>query len=133
MIPFLFLLAGKSAKTAMLLTTFIPGGGQFYTHRWVKGVIFGGVQSFVMYSAVKTQLELKDIEDEINQNSTDSLLSERKDILDRRREIAWWGALVWSLSILDAYVDAKLYNFNANVARNKFNEPQIQLSYEFYF
>lgn len=112
----------------MLLTTLIPGGGQFYTERYVKGVIIGGAQSYLLYRGIQTQIRL----DEIGQESI-ALPEERQNLLEKRRQIAWWMALVWSLGILDAYVDAQLYNFESDLSFDQTGSVKTTLSFKIYY
>ncbi len=124
---YVLLLISKSAKTAMLLTTLIPGGGQFYTKRYVKGILIGGAQSYLIYQGAQTQLRLFEIDREPNGINA-GLQQEKQNLLDKRRQLAWWMALVWSLGILDAYVDAQLYNFESNLTFDERGSPKVELS-----
>ena len=97
----------------MLLTTFIPGGGQFYTERYFKGIIIGGLQSYLIYREVQTQLKINELERATALSDEQQALLNNK--LDERRELGWWMALVWTIGILDAYVDAQLYGFESKL------------------
>jgi hypothetical protein len=112
----------------MLLTTVFPGGGQFYTERYAKGIIIGGVQSFLIYRQVQTQLRLNDLEKSNNPNQ--ELLQKKDNLLDTRRELAWWMVLVWTAGILDAYVDAQLYNFESNLSLDQNGALKTELSFK---
>lgn len=129
---YILLLISKSAKTAMLLTTLIPGGGQFYTKRYVKGILIGGAQSYLIYQGTQTQLRLYEIDREWN-GTIPEFQQEKSALLDKRRQIAWWIALVWSLGILDAYVDAQLYNFESNLSLDKNGDPKATLSFKIHY
>ena len=129
---YFLLIFSKSATTAMLLTTIFPGGGQFYTERYAKGIIIGGVQSFLIYREVQTQLRLNEIEETLN-NPTPALLQEKDNLLDTRRELAWWMALVWTVGILDAYVDAQLYNFESSLSLDQNGAPKTELSFKIHY
>jgi len=124
--PYLLFIIAKSATTAMLLTTFVPGGGQFYTKRYTKGIIIGGAQAYLIYSGIQTQIDLNEI------NRTTDLATEQQnykdDLLEQRREIAWWMALVWTIGVFDAYVDAQLYNFESDLSLDKTGRPRVELS-----
>jgi hypothetical protein len=80
----------KSAGKAMLLCI-IPGGGQFYTERYVPGILIGGGEITLGYLAYKKHLEKN--------------YSERNSLL-------WWELFVFGYSLADAYVGAKMYNFD---------------------
>jgi hypothetical protein len=122
-------LISKSAATAMLLTTFIPGGGQFYTKRWFKGILIGGTQSYIIYKGAKTQFELNDVERKLQESYSSSLAAEKEDLLVQRREILWLGALVWTIGVLDAYVDARLYDFKSDITIDARGDPKITISF----
>lgn len=107
----LFLIAEKSAKVAITLSLFIPGGGQIYTKNYIKGGIFGVTQSFLIYQTYKAICSVR--EAEANPNTPDSILADKKASRDT---FLWWDAVVWFLAGADAYVDAKMYNFNSNTA-----------------
>jgi hypothetical protein len=125
---YIFLLISKSAKTAMLLTTLIPGGGQFYTQRYVKGVIIGGTQSYLIYRGVQTQINLNELEQE-----SITYLEDRQNLLEQRSQIAWWMVLVWSLGILDAYVDAQLCSFESNLSFDQAGSVKTTLSFKIHY
>jgi hypothetical protein len=127
----LLLIISKSAKTAMLLTTLIPGGGQFYTERYFKGIIIGGTQSYLIYRGVQTQLRLKELEREINLSPEEQ--EEEESLLDQRREIGWWMALVWTIGILDAYVDAQLYGFESDLTIDQRGSPKVEISLKIHY
>jgi hypothetical protein len=116
----------------MLLTTIVPGGGQFYTERYAKGVIIGGVQSYLIYRGIQTQLRLNETEEKLN-NPTPKLLQDKEDLLSTRRKIAWWMMLVWTVGILDAYVDAQLYNFESNLSIDQSGALKTELSFKIHY
>lgn len=127
----LLLIISKSAKTAMLLTTIIPGGGQFYTERYFKGIVIGGAQSYLIYREVQTQIKINELQRETNlSNEQQALLDEK---LDERREIGWWMALVWGIGILDAYVDAQLYGFESELTIDQRGSPKATLSLKIHY
>lgn len=80
----------KSAKTAMLLCLF-PGGGQFYTERYISGVLIGAGEITLGYYAIKNHFEEN--------------YSERNSFL-------WWELFLFGYSLADAYVGAKMYGFD---------------------
>ncbi len=115
----------------MLLTTIIPGGGQFYTERYVKGIIIGGAQSYLIYKEVQIQLKINELEREAILSTEQQALLDGK--LDERREIGWWMALVWATGILDAYVDAQLYGFESELTIDQRGSPKVALSLKIHY
>ncbi|MGB9721523.1 MAG: hypothetical protein ACPL28_08610 [bacterium] len=96
----------KSAKTAMLLSVF-PGGGQFYTERYVPGVLISAGEITLGYYAVKNHLEKN--------------YSERNSFL-------WWELFLFGYSLADAYVGAKMYGFDIET-----NIDKVSLVYRLKF
>ncbi len=113
----------------MLLTTIFPGGGQFYTERYAKGIIIGGTQSYLIYKGIQTQLRLNEIEKNLS-GATPEMIENKETLLHQRRIITWWMALVWTIGILDAYVDAQLYNFESNLSLDRNGALKTELSFK---
>ncbi|UCF70427.1 MAG: hypothetical protein JSW49_09565 [candidate division WOR-3 bacterium] len=82
--------AEKNAGIAMLLCVF-PGGGQFYTERYVPGVIIGAAEIAIGYYAYKYH---------------------RDEDYTRRNSMLWWGLFTFGFSLADAYVGAKMHGFD---------------------
>ncbi|MBE0433855.1 hypothetical protein IBX73_10385 [candidate division WOR-3 bacterium] len=82
--------AEKNAGLAMLLCIF-PGGGQFYTERYVPGAIIGIAEIAIGYYAYQYHLEGDDA---------------------RRNSMLWWGLFTFGFSLADAYVGAKMHGFD---------------------
>ncbi len=88
----------------MLRSLALPGWGQFYNGQWFKALIVVGAQSALVGYAV-------------HYNNKSRIFPEgssgREDSLDRRNGMFWLMALTKLLSMVDAYVDAHLYDFDA--------------------
>jgi hypothetical protein len=95
--------AEKNAGVAMLLCAF-PGGGQFYTGRYVPGVLIGGAEIAIGYYAYNYH---------------------RDEDYTRRNSMLWWGLFVFGFSLADAYVGAKMYGFDVETDIDK-----VSLSYK---
>uniref|UniRef100_A0A7C4XTI8 DUF5683 domain-containing protein n=1 Tax=candidate division WOR-3 bacterium TaxID=2052148 RepID=A0A7C4XTI8_UNCW3 len=95
----------KLVRTAMLLSLF-PGGGQFYTERYIPGFLIGTGEVTLGYLAYK--------------NHRDGNYSERNSFL-------WWELFLFGYSLADAYVGAKMYGFDVETDLNK-----VSLSYNFF-
>lgn len=87
----------KSAGVAMLLCL-LPGGGQFYTERYIPGIIIGAGEVTLGYFAYKYHKENKYAE---------------------RNSLLWWELFLFGYSLADAYVGAKMYNFDVETDLNK--------------
>jgi hypothetical protein len=83
-------IAEKNANIAMLMCVF-PGGGQFYTERYVPGIVIGATEIALGYYAYKYH---------------------RDGEYKQRNSILWWGLFVFGFSLADAYVGAKMHGFD---------------------
>ena len=92
----------KSPKSAMIRSLVFPGLGQFYNEQYIKAAIVlagqGTLIGFSFYYNNKAS------------NSTTPL--EKEFYQDRRNLMYWWIGAATLLSMLDAYIDAHLYDFD---------------------
>ncbi|MEO0091357.1 MAG: DUF5683 domain-containing protein [candidate division WOR-3 bacterium] len=87
----------KSSGKAMLLSVIIPGGGQFYTQNYFKGIFIAGIEGIIASYAIKNYLDYK------NTNNS--------EFRGRATNLLWWLGLVKIFSIADAYVSANMFKF----------------------
>ncbi len=80
----------KSPMKAVLFSTLLPGGGQFYTERFLKGTLFLLGEGTLFY------------------------LARREKDKERRSDLIWWLLACHVFNMADAYVSAHLYKFNEN-------------------
>ncbi len=87
----------KNPSKALLFSV-IPGGGQLYNRRPLKAILFASAFAYYGYGYSVAQEEYQaDI-------TSESLHRTRNDKV-------WMMSLIWTLNILDAYVDAQLWDF----------------------
>lgn len=122
---------------AMLYSALFPGGGQLYNRAWVKAGLVMGVQGWLIGSAIYDNGKKKDFQ-RLAQNS--SLPSEQfyyqsmqQEYRDRLNNDIWWIGITAALSMVDAYVDAHLYDFEEQEKqlRLRFSESGLRLQYKF--
>jgi hypothetical protein len=94
----------KKPAVAMLLCL-VPGGGQFYTERYIPGIAIGSAEVTIGYFAYKYHQDGKD---------------------EERNSMLWWGLFVFGYSLADAYVGAKMYGFDIETDIDK-----VGISYSF--
>jgi len=94
--------AAPSPARAMAYSFFIPGGGQFYNGKYLKGLIIASAELGCVANAVIQNQYLKDEKNPYN----------REIYRDRRNLSYWWLAGIILYSMADAYVDAHLFNFD---------------------
>ena len=87
----------KSPGKALLFSV-MPGGGQLYNRHPLKAILFAGTFAYYGYRYVGSQQDYKD------NISSETLHRARNDKI-------WMMSLVWTLNIIDAYVDAQLWDF----------------------
>lgn len=107
----------KNPTRAALYSIMLPGGGQVYNHAYVKAGVVIGVQAYFVGSALYHDGKAKDFE-KLSAGTSDAILqqeyqSRRKEYQELRTSDFWWIGITMALSALDAYVDAHLYDFEA--------------------
>jgi len=93
----------RSPQKAVLLSAFIPGGGQFYTKRYIRGLVIGGGEIAL---------------------GTMAYLKHRDGDSDKRDQYLYYLAFLIGFSMADAYVGALVYNF-----RLQMDEGQLKVGY----
>jgi len=131
------LLAATNPTHAMLYSAFIPGGGQVYNHAYVKAGIVVGLQAYLLGNVLYNDSRVEDYKDKL-QGSFDAFTQQQyKDKLqmyrERRTSDIWWMGVTCVLSMLDAYVDAHLADFEGEKAKMhlRFSDEQVQLELKF--
>lgn len=89
-IPSVHGLDKKNPSLAMLLCV-VPGGGQFYTERYIPGIVICASELTIGYYAYKYH---------------------ENEEYSKRNSMLWWGLFVFGYSLADAYVGAKMYGFD---------------------
>lgn len=101
----------KSVPAAMLLSTFIPGGGQVYNQSYAKAGLIAGAEATLAFFTVREHLLMKDIEQswtEVPDSARDAVMNSHRD---RRNVFAFFTGAVIAFSVADAYVDAHMFGF----------------------
>jgi len=124
----LTLVAKKRANKAALMSAILPGSGQVYNKKyWKVPVIYGGAAVLVYFISVNNTEYKKFQEAIIVRNDGDSLTEDEyprytdenlkayKDYYRRNRDLCYiFAGLLYTLNILDAYVDSQLLNFDVS-------------------
>ena len=97
--------SSKSPKSAMLKSFLVPGWGQFYNGKKLKGVIIAGGEIALLANAIALNQYAQSAETELD----------RLYYADNRNLSLWWLGAVIIYSMVDAYVDAHLYAFDEDV------------------
>jgi len=101
---------------ALLRSALVPGWGQLYNRKYIKAVIYGGLEIFLMYEARKNwrqmdahQTNFLNTDDQDYQAQEFSLYIMSRD--DRNLYL-WFTGFTIFISMFDAFVDAHLANFD---------------------
>lgn len=118
------ILSKHNVRRATLLSAFLPGAGQLYNRRWWKvPIIYGGLgatiylartnqQEYLRYSDAFDQRQ-NSIPDEFEGRLTESQLIANMRTFQSNRDLALvFLAVVYGLNIIDANVDAHLFEFD---------------------
>ena len=94
----------KKPKNAFI-SSFFPGGGQLYNGKFIKSILFIGLESAAIYSWSKNSDIYK------NYDNNNYPLN-RNRYLEKRNKYAWWIGFFYFFGMLDAVVDAHLDPFD---------------------
>jgi hypothetical protein len=126
------ILSPKSTTIAMLSSMIIPGAGQIYNESYLKAPVVWGLGYYFysiyknqdnLYRENKTKYEtaLTAYDTTTNAATKTNLSTQISTYLDlrkfyqrQRNQFGWYLAITYVLTILDAYVDAALYNFEVS-------------------
>lgn len=96
---------------ALMRSAAIPGWGQFYNDRPVKGILLGAVELGLLAMFLKEYSVAEDARNDFLE-SGDPLDEERYEThRERRLNLIWLTAASWLYGMMDAYVDAHLFAF----------------------
>ena len=122
----------KSPTWAMLRSAVLPGWGQFYNESYWKIPIIWGLSAWFIYTWKQQDDNYQFYRDLYNQSliETSNGNSRYKDLRDFYRDdrdlFAIYLGLTYFLNIIDAYVDAHLFDFDVGV-NNFSRKPEIRL------
>ena len=94
----------KNPKTAFYLSA-VPGGGQLYNGKLLKGSLVLALESFAIYSWLENARIYRDYD------TVDKPLPKNR-YLEKRNKYAWWVIFIYFYSMIDAMVDAHLSPFD---------------------
>jgi hypothetical protein len=105
----------QNPTVALFKSALIPGWGQFGNGRYIKGLLFLGLDAWMVVSAIHYGRQAADYWDEYQNATTIENRNEFYDLYDDRRDnrnkFTWFAVIVSFVSMFDAYVDAHLSGF----------------------
>jgi len=110
----------KSGRVAMMCALLVPGLGQMYDEKPLKSAIALGLETYYLSHVFMNRrywAREKEVRDSFPAKSYDWLSHDRyvTEYWERSIDWIWWsGAVVFAI-VVDAYVDAKLYDMRFRV------------------
>lgn len=104
----------KSPWGAVLRSAVIPGWGQLYNESYWKVPVVWGVAGWFIYNWIDTNNEYIKYRDLYIESDQGIYLSRRDFYRDQRDYFAIYLTLTYLLNLVDAYVDAHLFDFTVS-------------------
>jgi hypothetical protein len=109
----------KSPLFAVGLSALLPGAGQLYNESYWKIPIVAGLGGYFVYEWIHNDNLAQDYRDQYDASKTadnplgdTGLLSVRDFYKDQRDTFLWYFVILYVANVVDAYVDANLYDFD---------------------
>jgi hypothetical protein len=118
----------KSLWLAVLQSAVLPGLGQIYNESYIKAPIIWGIAGLLVYGWIYNDDLYDDYRNLAVQDSR--YISYRDFYRDQRDLFTIYIGLVYLLNLVDAYVDAHLFDFNVTEDFLN-NQPMLNLRVNF--
>jgi len=119
----------KSPLLAVLQSAIIPGLGQIYNESYFKAPVIWGITGMLVYGWIHNDDQYSNYRSLAIQNP-DQYIRYRDFYRDQRDLFAIYIGVVYFLNLVDAYVDAQLFDFN--VEEDFFTKtPMLKLKVNF--
>lgn len=107
------IIEGKNPTGALLRSFVLPGWGQFYNGKPLKGVFYGAAELGLL-GVILYQHDRAETARENHMETGLPIWEQRYETHSGlRRDFIWYTAGAWLMGMLDAYVDAYLFSFEA--------------------
>jgi len=131
----------KDPWKAVLFSAIIPGAGQFYNRSYWKIPVIAGIGGYFGYEIIKNNNSYLDYRDQYVNSQTpenpqgDLRLKDLREFYsDQRDDFIIYGVILYVVNLIDAFVDAHLYDFDVS-DKIKIgilqNEKLVKMSYSF--
>lgn len=104
----------KLPWTAVLFSAVIPGAGQIFNESYWKAPIIWGISGWLVYNWIQNNNEYKSNKDLFIQTGDSRYQQLRTFYRDQRDLFTIWLTLTYLLNLVDAYVDAHLFDFTVD-------------------
>ena len=122
--------AHKSPLGAVLRSAVLPGWGQLYNHSYIKAPVIWGIGGWLVYLWIQNNKSYKDAINSYNSTNNKVYLQIKNFYQDQRDLVAIYMGLTYLLNIIDAYVDAEMYDFSFK-KNSVDNSPMLNLRIKF--
>ncbi len=109
----------KKPWLAVLLSAGLPGAGQYYNQSYWKIPIIDGFVGYFVYEYIREDKNFRDYRDQYAASQTpqfpegdDNLKTLREFYRSQRNNFTWYFLIVYFINLVDAYVDAELFDFD---------------------
>ena len=102
----------KSAWGAVLRSALLPGLGQIYNESYWKVPIVWGVGGWFIYNYIQNNKDYKNYQQLYRTSQTSQNRINRDFYRDQRDLFAMYFVLTYLANLVDAYVDAHLFDFS---------------------
>ncbi|MGB2958195.1 MAG: DUF5683 domain-containing protein [Bacteroidota bacterium] len=110
--------ASKSPGTAVLLSALVPGAGQVYNESYWKVPIIVGLGTYFVVELIRNNNLYREYSDKYQESLRESpptgdpqALRLREFYREERTKFGWYFLILYVVNLLDAYVDAVLFDF----------------------
>ena len=134
-------IGGQKPTAALLKSMLVPGWGQVGNKKYIKAVIFAGLESlaFGTYWHYRTKTsDAREAFESAGLNEQGMLFREYENARSERNRFAWYTGSLIFISMFDAYVDAHLVHFpkrdesiSLKLVPREDARPALALSYNF--
>lgn len=120
----------KSPIKAVLMSAVIPGAGQVYNESYWKAPLIWGISGWLIYNWIDNNNQYKSYSNLYTVSQNENFRRLRNFYRDQRDLFAIYMGLTYVLNLVDAYVDAQLFDFT--VEEDFFiRQPRLRLSIYF--
>ena len=130
----------KSPTTAVLLSAVLPSAGQFYNESYWKIPIIAGLVGYFGYEYFRQNNFYKDYRDQYSASQTpqnpegnSSLKALREFYRDQRDDFIWYFTIIYVINLVDAYIDAHLFDFDVKDDNSGNNSKIYKLNFTINF
>lgn len=102
----------KSPWGAVLRSAVLPGLGQYYNQSYWKIPVIWGVNAWFIYNYTYNNNKYKDYQAQYIRVQNPDYKANRDFYRDQRDQFAIYLGITYVLTLVDAYVDAQLFDFS---------------------